>query len=62
LRRQYLAAPFRSDFDHSDAPESPPLSAITVATSTDGYVVNAMNDEVIEVGHGLVIYAPAKVI
>jgi hypothetical protein len=58
----YVAAPFRSDFDHRDAPESPPLSAIIVATSTDGYIVNTMTDEVIEVGHGLLINGPAKVI
>jgi hypothetical protein len=58
----YLVAPFRPDFDYRDAPESPPLAAITVATSTDSFVINTMTDEMIRVPPGLVVYAPRKVI
>lgn len=47
----YVSAPFQSDFDHRDAPESPPMTAITVASTADTVddeLYDTMTDEVIE--------------
>jgi hypothetical protein len=51
----YVTAPFQQDFDHRQAPESPPMASAvtssTAITATDGsaWAWNTMADEQIDV-------------